>query len=128
MIRHSSSAEVRCTEAAPGRARRILCDLLDRLGLLDAFPDAPLVLSELVTNAVLHSDCDLLRVDFDVHNDGRLRLAVTDTDPAHPVVRKPAGGTSVGGRGLMIVDTIASDWGVEATFTSKAVWAEMHAR
>lgn len=126
MIFTTSTVEMECNLSAPARARRHLCDTLGREHTIAAFPDAVLILSELVTNAVLHANCAQLRIDIDVHDDGRLRLAVIDTDTSQPVVRQPTP-DEVGGLGLLIVDSLASDWGVEVTQSAKAVWAEIQA-
>lgn len=79
--------------------------------------------SELLTNAVLHSNGEIrlrLSIDHDV-----IRVEVVDDSSAEPVLRHPpADATS--GRGIEIVDTLASRWGVEEIpGGGKSVWFEV---
>lgn len=102
------------TPNAPGDARRFVADIL--AGQTAAEP-AKLIISELVTNAVLHGGRDAGPVTVTVEceeNHDRIRLEVSqskhhgfiylDQEPGH------LGPT---GRGLMIVDAIASEWGID---------------
>lgn len=118
------TALVNRSAEAPHAARVALMRTLEAGDALTTFPDAALVLSELVTNAVQHTRSESIRVDIDLHDDGRLRLVVVDTapGPVEPRVAAPGDGS---GRGLRIVDQVASDWGVEVGASTKAVWAEL---
>ena len=83
-----------------------------------------LLVSELVINAVLHAASPAhvrLRLA-----DGRLRVEVSDDSPALPR-RQPFSPTAPSGRGLRIVDALASDWGVEQRDgpPGKTVWFEL---
>jgi signal transduction histidine kinase len=122
----TTAIELECNPSAPALARRHLCNILGSESVADVYPDALLVLSELVTNAVLHTDCIHVRVEIDVHSDGRLRLAVVDTDATRPMARQPAP-DEVGALGLFIVDSVARHWGVEIARGAKVVWAEIEA-
>jgi len=108
---------------AVSAARRALDGLEDRLDA-PTFYDASLCLSELVTNAVLHSGAGSedeleLRVTIDHDN---LRVTVIDHgsgfDPPKPV----SGDES--GWGLYIVDRLSNAWGVERE-PHTAVWFEI---
>jgi anti-sigma regulatory factor (Ser/Thr protein kinase) len=81
-----------------------------------------LLVSELVTNAVVHARTD---VDVRVRYDGRrLRVTIGDGDSQQPGrPRKNRARTT--GRGLELVDTLAADWGVARTRNGKAVWFEL---
>jgi anti-sigma regulatory factor (Ser/Thr protein kinase) len=87
---------------------------------------ALLLTSELVTNAVVHGSAPvslLLR-----HGPGRVRIEVSDTGsdlPARPDPQLTATGES--GRGLQLVDALASDWGSEPhpTGPGKITWFEL---
>jgi anti-sigma regulatory factor (Ser/Thr protein kinase) len=81
--------------------------------------DALIIVSELVTNAVMHADSD--SVVIAVLDDMRLRLEVHDRDPSGPVAGEP---TSAGGFGLAIVAALADSWGWESTRYGKRVWTE----
>ena len=79
-----------------------------------------LVVSELVTNAMVHAGtgCTLdLR-----HSDDELRVEVRDRSHEAPVmgVVHP---DDVGGRGLLVVDAVTEAWGWEPTIDGKRVWA-----
>ncbi len=108
---------------APGAARRFVEEALRQWGHSEALlDDARLLLSELVTNAVVHA-----RSPFSVSirsQDSRVRLAVRDENPAEPTQRPPSV-EAVSGRGLQIVAALAKDWGVVATPSGKTVWAEL---
>jgi anti-sigma regulatory factor (Ser/Thr protein kinase) len=83
---------------------------------------AALLVSELATNAVLHA-----RTDFTVSvvlQDERLRVIVEDAHHSAPMVQSPAI-SSASGRGLFLVDALATRWGVEPTERGKAVWFEL---
>ncbi|MEU5839001.1 ATP-binding protein [Streptomyces diacarni] len=110
------------------RARAHLRSHLLRWG----FPEdlghtAQLVISEFVTNAVLHTDTG--RIGCSIHLDGsRLRIEVTDegTQTRAPQPRS-AGPDEVNGRGLQLVGALAQRWGVSARDTrcGRVVWAEL---
>ena len=92
-------------------------------GLGSRTDSAMLVVSELVTNAVLHGrppiELGMSRAGDDV------RIEVFDADPhadAIAPVWEPVPERS-GGRGLRIVNALAHQWGVEPTPEGKMVWA-----
>lgn len=81
-----------------------------------------LLASELATNAVKHAKTEFrLTVE---RNDGRLVLAVTDAGQGEPRL-KPLHPEELteGGRGLVLVNKLAEDWGVARSDTRKEVWA-----
>lgn len=88
-----------------------------RSGLLD---EARLLVSELVTNAVVHGSPPVtMRVDCE---GGRsMVVAVSDGSP-RPPVRREADGSAVSGRGIALVDLLSDRWGVEVTETGKTTW------
>ena len=88
---------------------------------------ASLLVSELVTNAVRHArDIDVVMVNLHA---GRtwLRIEVQDTDRHWPQPRIP-GRYDDSGFGFILVDALASNWGVRETEAGKAVWAELDTR
>ena len=86
----------------------------------DAARDVELVVSELVSNCVrAHAHHFVLALDG--HHDG-LRIEVTDDAPGQPTPRA-AGPTDQNGRGLLIVEHLATDWGLRAAAPGKTVWA-----
>jgi hypothetical protein len=84
--------------------------------------DAALVADELISNAHRHGSgpraCRLSLLD-----DGRcLRIEVDDTASAQPRLRTP---DQFGGRGMILVDRLASSWGVWNHPDHKTVWADL---
>ncbi len=84
-----------------------------------------LLTTEVATNAVRHGPPGG-EVLLELHGgDGAVRISVRDASPSLPVV-KNVEPTAPGGRGVMLVDTLASDWGVErAGDGTKTVWFEV---
>ncbi|WP_409471980.1 ATP-binding protein [Streptomyces sp. HC307] len=89
---------------------------------------AELLLSELVTNSVLHARRPTgreigLRL---ARYEGRLRVEVADANPAQPVPRQAAT-EDEHGRGLALVQALAGRWGCcpRAYGIGKATWAEL---
>jgi anti-sigma regulatory factor (Ser/Thr protein kinase) len=113
--------ELTDTDTAPAHARAMVGPWLADLGCGTAFvDDALIVVSELVTNSVLHAASDsVIVVLFDDH---RLRIEVHDRDPHPPVEIDPS---SAGGFGLAIIDALCDSWGWEPTDYGKRVWSEI---
>jgi anti-sigma regulatory factor (Ser/Thr protein kinase) len=90
---------------------------------LDALAEpAALLTSEIVTNAVVHTGSALV-VNVE-RSDHVLRVDVEDHDPTLPA-RVPADHDAEHGRGLHIVNSMASRWGATAYGTGKRVWFEI---
>lgn len=84
-----------------------------------------LLTSELVTNALLHAGTNMaIVVRF---TDDRIRVEVEDASPAWPT-RLSYAEDAATGRGLTIVEEIASAWGVRRIPGGKAVWFEVPLR
>jgi len=91
-------------------------------GYRHLIPTAALLTSELVTNAVSHTHQPFT---VSVDNTGQgVRVAVVDGSPTPPVVR-PADEVSEHGRGMRLVDRLASEWGTDAVPGGKQVWFEL---
>ncbi len=104
-------------------ARLFLRDLLSQWRLPEGMVDtAALLATELVSNATRHSDTGVeLRVNM---ADDRLRVAVFDE--SHRMPHTVAGDAeATAGRGLQLVEKLASSWGVETEAGGKAVWFEL---
>ena len=112
-----------CSAEAPGLARRAIQRWMAGLRCTEEFvEDTILIVSEAVTNAVVHA-CSQPRLVVTVVED-RLRVEVHDTSRDPPVMR-PAS-VAVGGLGLRIVASVANEWGWSMTPTGKVVWSEQH--
>ena len=104
-----------------GAARRFVTAVMDALGLPAG--NIPLLVSELATNAVKHA-----RSVFTVTvsgSPGGVRVEVADDDPRQPKA-EIAGGWAQSGRGLFLVQSLATRWGVErAREGGKRIWFEV---
>jgi anti-sigma regulatory factor (Ser/Thr protein kinase) len=85
-----------------------------------------LLVSEVVTNAVLHARSDI-RVSLEVRGD-TARVEVVDSSPAPPRLHR-FHIESATGRGLRLLDQLSMGWGVEPALTDdgsgKVVWFEV---
>ncbi|NBM20194.1 ATP-binding protein [Streptomyces sp. GC420] len=107
---------------AVGEVRRALRELMRPWGRPAQRDVAELLTSELVTNALVHTDREAL-VTVSV-NTLRLRVEVRDFVAQRPKPRAaPAEATH--GRGLALVQSLADAWGVRAHGVGKAVWFEL---
>jgi anti-sigma regulatory factor (Ser/Thr protein kinase) len=117
---HCATVFARTIES-PVLARRWLAEqLASRLRAQD-LQSLLLVLSELVTNAVVHGEGDVTVAA--ILREERARLEVSDGAPEWRI-----GGTTPraeGGRGLRIVEALADRWSVDHTAAGKTVWAEL---
>ncbi|MGW1952679.1 SpoIIE family protein phosphatase [Streptomyces sp. NPDC001920] len=89
-------------------------------------PDADtvlLVVSELVTNALVHTD-GRVRLDLTLVND-RLRVAVADSSPRTPVKPTSISWEATGGRGILLVEAVSAAWGTVPVSGGKQVWSEI---
>ncbi|MFF4037807.1 SpoIIE family protein phosphatase [Streptomyces sp. NPDC001816] len=89
----------------------------------DTMDTALLVVSELVTNALVHTDGQV-RLDLSLVNH-RLRLAVADTSPRSPVKNTNVGWEATGGRGILLVEAVSEAWGTVPVSGGKQVWADI---
>ncbi len=84
--------------------------------------DVLLLVSELVTNAVLHART-AVRVSASAKG-GHIMVSVGDDDPLHAPSAAERGTLATSGRGIRLVELLASSWGVEVEAQSKIVWFE----
>ncbi|HWE56275.1 MAG TPA: ATP-binding SpoIIE family protein phosphatase [Acidimicrobiales bacterium] len=102
-------------------ARHAVLDWLSAADLDELAVAAALVVTELASNAVLHTGGPVT-VAVDRSASGA-RVTVSDTSPLMPVV--PAASlASMTGRGLLLVRNLADDFGFTRTPSGKDVWAE----
>jgi DNA-binding NarL/FixJ family response regulator len=107
---------------APRAARRFVDETLRRWDCGDAIETIELLVSELVTNAFLHAEsvadvAIILRADA-------IRVEVGDDSPTPPRPRQ-AKDHEPSGRGLALVESLSSAWGVEVYENGKVVWFEV---
>jgi anti-sigma regulatory factor (Ser/Thr protein kinase) len=123
MVEFSGAIELPCDPSAPSRARAFVRETLQRLRMPALAMDAELTISELVTNAVRHGSCDATAVRVTL-SDGRVRIEVTDGNPAPPQQREPELDDPTG-RGIRIINELATRWGHEPAAHGKTVWVEL---
>lgn len=107
--------------STPAAARRFVVESLRAAGVPDR-ETVPVVVSELVTNSVLHA-ASKTRVLVLV-GPAIVRVEVHDADPTLPVARHPDPDT-VTGRGLMLVEALTDRWGAAPVDDGKVVWFEL---
>ncbi|WP_424871909.1 ATP-binding protein [Streptomyces sp. SAI-229] len=122
--------EIRPDPAEVGRARQWTRSRLAGSGIEADEPLAEtliLLVSELVTNAVVHTGRPaVLRLSLPGEDaeEATVRLEVTDRSERAPVPRC-VDGEATGGRGLALVDGLADRWGWSAEGAGKRIWCEL---
>ena len=113
---------------APRLARHRITTLLEGLRGIDR-DTVGLLVSELVTNAVIHAG-STTQVHV-VADDDQVRVEIGDRSPTPPLVR-PMDRSAIGGHGVRIVDALADRWGVlgldPKAGPGKIVWFELDRR
>ncbi|MEU6373711.1 SpoIIE family protein phosphatase [Streptomyces sp. NPDC046909] len=117
-------------QAEPERvavAREQLRELLHDWTSPDQIDSAVLLLSETLTNVLVHTDADalLLAEVHGPHTARRIRVEVTDTSDDLPHKRRP-GELASSGRGLMLIELLADAWGVDPRGEGKSIWFELY--
>jgi hypothetical protein len=151
VCRHASR-ELPPEPRSAGVARAFLRECFTDWDLMELYDDAALALTELVSNAVIHAatplvvaiSCERGMVEIavydgnpsmpairphrtDVEADIRQALAAEAAaaeliDERDPRVYVGDAGSLAGGRGLLLVDAVAAQWGVSPLSDGKAVW------
>lgn len=105
--------------ASIGAARRLVTSLCATAHLESLREVAVLLVSEVATNALIHGSGDLT-ITARAGEDA-MRVEIFDHSSARPRVRD-ASAHDEGGRGLAMVDALATDWGVAPALHGKVVW------
>lgn len=104
-------------------ARRYTRRALRTWGVADHTDAALLIVSELVTNALVHTDGQV-RLDLTlIHR--RLRIAVADNSARTPIKPTSIGWEATGGRGILLVEAMSDTWGTVPVSGGKQVWSEL---
>jgi two-component sensor histidine kinase len=138
------------TPHAAGAARHFVANACQRWGIDAVAAEISLAVSELVTNSVVHARTHI-EVELCVAH-AKVEVCVRDNDPRQPVLRPVrldlladldavpsaattrevderdtrlavgSSGSVAAGRGLLIVDAVAEEWGVVERVDGKEVW------
>ncbi|MFF3839520.1 SpoIIE family protein phosphatase [Streptomyces sp. NPDC001930] len=118
-----AQAEPERIAAAREQVRQLLHDWRDE----DQLDSAVLMVSEMVTNVLVHTDGDALLVAEVAcgEKSRRLRVEVSDGSDELPHKRHP-GEMASSGRGLVLMEMLADAWGVDPRGEGKAIWFELN--
>ncbi|WP_406438133.1 SpoIIE family protein phosphatase [Streptomyces sp. NBC_00631] len=108
-------------------ARQHVRELLHDWGSPDQVDSAVLLVSEMLTNVLVHTDADALLL-AEVSGrapERRLRVEVTDAGDDLPHKRRP-GELASSGRGLVLIEILADAWGVDPRGQGKSIWFELY--
>ncbi|MQY13783.1 hypothetical protein SRB5_39370 [Streptomyces sp. RB5] len=114
------------TPKAATRARRDISLALKSWGMPQLMDAAAQIITELVANAVEHTDTNTVGASVVRTGEVSARIVVTDTSRTGPAPCDPRA-EDEHGRGLMLVAALAHDWGSEPVHGGKRVWAELRA-
>ena len=117
---HSATTSLRGQPQSVPEARRWTVSTLTSWGLGVTAWSAAQVVSELATNCTLHARSDfVLRLSVEGES---VRVEASDGVPGGLQARQYSS-TATTGRGLRIVESLATSWGVTPTADGKTVWA-----
>ncbi len=118
------AASARLSPEAPSarQARRFVDETLRRWNCDDLLETVELLVSELVTNAVIHARSDV-DVSVQLLSD-RVRIEVCDQS-SEGIRRRELTADGSSGRGIAMVESLALAWGVTTRRAGKAVWFEV---
>jgi anti-sigma regulatory factor (Ser/Thr protein kinase) len=111
---------------APGQARRMLARMACATHNAALLETAQLLVSELVTNALIHGRPPITLQISCAEQQG-LQVDVSDTDPDLPVIQ-PRDVRADHGRGVALVDLLSDDCGVQPADPGKRVWFRLKQR
>ena len=107
---------------APRAARGFVTDTLVAWGASDLAHPAELIVSELATNALVHT-----RSPFELsvsRNGSHLTVSVRDSSHGLPAPLRSSR-RRASGRGLSIVASVSRQWGIDPLDDGKVIWAEV---
>lgn len=118
------TAELAPTVGAARQARELVTTGCQHWGMPTLTDPACIAITEMVNNVVAHA-----RTPMTVRlapQDSTLHLAVRDHSPLRPTFAGLAPPTRAGGRGLLLIDTMARRWGSSVVPDGKVVWCVLH--
>ncbi|MFE7181152.1 SpoIIE family protein phosphatase [Streptomyces erythrochromogenes] len=129
-VRPARRTMLTVAQAEPERiagARRQVRELLHDWADEEQLDSVVLMVSEMVTNVLVHTDGDALLVAEAVGELGerRLRVEVADSSDELPHKRHP-GEMASSGRGVLLMEMLADAWGVDPRGEGKSIWFELY--
>lgn len=125
--RHISLAIAQAQPERVSAARSQLRDLLHDWADSEQVDSAALMVSEMATNVLIHTDGDATLTADVTGEPGsrRLRAEVSDDSDELPHKRRP-GEMASSGRGLLLMEMLADMWGVDPRGSGKTIWFELY--
>ncbi|MDQ0934233.1 ATP-binding protein [Streptomyces turgidiscabies] len=115
-----------CLEESAEVARKLVRTALAAWQLEELADAGALLVSELVANAVKHTNSRLIRVVVSRPSERFVRIGVVDKSRTMPEIEKSHGDElSLGGRGLVLMDAVTERWGTDLYRWGKQVWGEL---
>ncbi len=126
-VRRTALAVAQAEPQRIAEARRQIRDVLHDWADADQVDSAVLMVSEVVTNVLMHTDGDALLVAEISGPRGarRIRVDVSDSSDELPHRRSP-GELASSGRGLVLLELLAGSWGVDPRGDGKSTWFELY--
>ncbi|MEU6309638.1 SpoIIE family protein phosphatase [Streptomyces sp. NPDC047014] len=128
-VRPARRTMLTVAQAEPERiagARRQIRELLHDWADEEQVDSVVLMVSEMVTNVLVHTDGDAVLVAEAAGELGtrRLRVEVADASDELPHKRHP-GEMASSGRGVLLMEMLADAWGVDPRGEGKSIWFEL---
>lgn len=121
------TAELPCVPESVSRARALVSSVLAAWGMEGDLADCgEVIVSELLTNAVDHTETPLTKVVIERRADSSVRIEVSDRSRIVPRVKEATDDAECG-RGLRLVDALSCRWGCDTNRWGKVTWAELKA-
>jgi anti-sigma regulatory factor (Ser/Thr protein kinase) len=121
---HQLSLTLEPAVGAARRSRELVTEACGQWDMPELTGPACIVVTEMVNNVVAHAHTTMI-VRLALRGDN-LTVAVQDRSPAVPTFTGPVAPTSYGGRGLLLIDSVARRWGNLVLEGGKVVWAILH--
>jgi anti-anti-sigma regulatory factor len=118
---HQLSLELEPVVGAARRSRELVTEACGRWDLSALVGPACIVVTEMVNNVVAHAQTRMI-VLLAVRPDA-MTVAVRDRSDAAPQFGGRVPATALGGRGLLLIDSVADRWGSLRLENGKVVWA-----
>lgn len=116
-------------DTAPAKARQDVALYLSTWNLGHLAEAARTIVSELVTNAVTHTDTRRIGVSVTRTGTTAVHIVVTDCSRQPPLPDAGSRSDPVNltehGRGLLLVEALSTRWGTEQLATGKRIWADL---